>query len=169
MKIMNRSKINFASALFFAMLTIGCESPVRIPPLPDIDVWGVEDLNAPNELLFQWWGQNSAAESELVVVENETIENLVSGGIQAFDCGPYFLDEKLKRALQEAHQLRWLRFGNDLSSTDLEWICDLNNLEGLAFGGADFSDANMELLSQMSNLKWQVTGSEVSCNWIIET
>jgi Leucine-rich repeat (LRR) protein len=142
------------------------EIPNPEPPEDYAAMTGVSAPDAPNEKLLGWLGHLDPEDTELepIAIDIAAIESLRTGA-ELFDCGPYIFNNQLRDAIKDAPNLKWLRAGRKTKPADLDWICNLTQLQGLSLKHAELSIADLSQLEKLSGLKWLVlSGASLPLN-----
>lgn len=110
---------------------------------------GVRAPNAPNGMLSYW-----GTESRWYPSARGLDEALTCDAHNAIDLMDVPLTPEIRSRLRQLKDVEWLRLPNDTTAADLEWICELRQLQGISMDNADLTGADFSGLSALDNLKW---------------
>ena len=170
-QMMTPTKVWFCSIL---ILLVGCgvqqEKSTRLSVTPKtlkhysyppqakfegelVDLIGVSDNSAPNDLLLTWY-RDLGTDEKIRQGQNNfrVIKDLIDGK-KSIDCSDCILDSQLIRMLTQS-KIDWLRLGDLESSRELEWISKINGLKGLSVGFAKHHQIDISRLEKLHELKW---------------
>ncbi len=156
------TSIALSVLLLTSCFSVGCnDQSVRVPKLPASTSvappknWdqhiGLANEDDVNEILLTWLKADAPADSKLQILPDELAE---LREISVFDSTIYDMDKSLVEDLRKATNLKWLRVGSHGTSENLQWICDLQQLQGLSLRWSKLANADIQDLASLSRLRW---------------
>jgi hypothetical protein len=152
--VWRRKRDNSVLSVLAVLLLSGCSDPARLSVNEYYQLGGVQDVEAPNRVLFEW-SRPGVAQAPRGGPVKVSLSGLFQGDkCDTLDLVNVELTDAIRGELRASHQVKWLRLPATIRASDLDWIGQMKQLRGLSLNGADLHGADFRTLESLSGLQW---------------